>query len=116
MDVWGLLERAAALHPHHVAVVDGARRTTYAEVRARCAGLAAFLRARGVERGDRVAILAWNGQEYFESYFAIAALGAIANPLNVRQTAAELATIALADRRREPRGARARSVLATDGA
>jgi fatty-acyl-CoA synthase len=93
MDLWAILERAAHLHPRNTAVIDGARRTTYAEERARCASLASFLRGLGLRAGDRVSILAWNGQAFFESYFGAAALGAILNPLNVRQSAEELAAI-----------------------
>src|SRR5215207_7175955 len=93
MDLWAILERAAHLHPRNAAVVDGSLVTTYAEERTRCASLAAFLRTRGIAAGDRVSILAWNGQAFFESYFAAAALGAILNPLNVRQSAEELAAI-----------------------
>ncbi len=44
--------------------------------------IAAGLTGLGIERGDRVAMLCANRQEYFELIFAIAKLGAILVPLN----------------------------------
>ncbi|MBI5362759.1 MAG: long-chain-fatty-acid--CoA ligase [Planctomycetes bacterium] len=96
MKLFGMLERAAALHGRDLAVVDGAFRCDYGELRARAAALGAFLRTAGVEPGARVAILAWNGHEYLETYFAAAAAGVILCPLNVRLAPVELAAI-LAD-------------------
>lgn len=89
MQLWTSLERAAELWPHKVAVVDGERRTDYASLRARSAALALALRELGVGAGDRVSILAWNGQAFLEAYFAAALLGAALNPLNVRLVARE---------------------------
>ena len=44
----------------------------------------------GVENGDRVAILSQNRLEYLVLIFALAKLGAIAVPLNIRLTSSEL--------------------------
>jgi len=93
MDVWHGLEHAARTHPDALAVVDGDRRFAWAEVRERAARLAGFLRSRGVGPGDRVAILAWNGGEFLETTYAVAGLGAILCPLNVRLAPAELAAV-----------------------
>lgn len=89
MNLWHTLERAARLHPRRVAVVEDGRATDYARFRARCAAFARVLRARGVAPGDRVSILAWNGQAFLEAYYAAAGLGAVLNPLNVRLVARE---------------------------
>lgn len=89
MQLWTTLERAAELWPRKLAVIDGARRTDYAQLRARAAALALALRELGVEPGDRVSILAWNGQAFLEAYYAAAGLGAVLNPLNVRLVARE---------------------------
>ncbi|HEU4699227.1 MAG TPA: AMP-binding protein [Gemmatimonadales bacterium] len=88
-----ILERARALWPDRVAVVDGARRLTYAEVGARVDRLAGLLAAHGVAPGDRIAALLPNGLAYFELYHAAAALDAVLVSLNYRLTAGELAFI-----------------------
>ena len=64
---------------------DGrADRVTYADLNAGTNRLAAVLQARGVRRGDRVAILAHNCFEYPWTYFACCKLGAIVVPVNTR--------------------------------
>src|SRR5262245_9125210 len=93
MQLWSTLERAAALHPRRVALVDGAQSWSYLELRRRCAALAALLRACGLRAGDRVAILAWNGHAYLEAYYAAAGLGAVLCPLNVRLSPRELGEV-----------------------
>ena len=54
------LERSAAAFPDRLAVVDGDRRLTWSELRERARRLAVALQAGGIERGDRVALLAPN--------------------------------------------------------
>ena len=93
MNLWTLLERAAGSHPHKVAAIDGELRVSYAQLRARCASLAAGLSQRGVQRGSRVAILEPNSLAYLEAYWATAGLGAILVPLNTRLLPAELTRI-----------------------
>jgi acyl-CoA synthetase (AMP-forming)/AMP-acid ligase II len=93
VHLWSLIERAEALWPRKTAVVDGARRVSYAELARRARALAGALRTRGVRAGERVAILDHNSLEYVEAYFAVAGLGAILVPLNPRLAARELAAI-----------------------
>src|SRR5690348_16580728 len=47
----------------------------------------------GIGRGDRVAYLGANHATFVETVFATAAIGAVAVPLNVRLSAAEVAYI-----------------------
>lgn len=89
--IWHWLERRADIHPDKPALIDGDRMVTYLALRDRVAAAAAGLRARGVVRGDRVAILSMNRAEYVEVLFAAARLGAIAVPLNWRLAAPEVA-------------------------
>ena len=64
---------------------------TYAEFDDRIGRLAAGLRARfGVERGDRVAVLAHNSTDLFELQFACTRIGAVFAPMNWRLTVPEL--------------------------
>ena len=87
--------KRAAMTPRRIALIDApsGRQITYAELEDRCARAAAVLAVRGVERGDRVAILCRNRIEFFEIMFACAKLRAILAPLNWRAPAGELRTV-----------------------
>jgi len=79
--------------PDKLAMIDqaSARRFTYAEMNDRAARLAAWFRDEwGVQRGDRLAILAKNSTEYFEFQYACIKLGALMLPLNWRLAEQEL--------------------------
>ncbi len=90
-----LLTRRAELTPKRVALVELAtgRRFTYAELNERANRLANWLRRLGVEKGDRVSILAHNSVVYLDLLYGLAKLGAIFAPLNWRLTARELSYI-----------------------
>jgi fatty-acyl-CoA synthase len=81
--------RAKALR-ERIALVDGARELTYGELDHRTDRLAGALLARGVARGDRVALLARNCAEYVEVELACAKIGAIVAALNWRLADREL--------------------------
>jgi fatty-acyl-CoA synthase len=69
----------------------GTRRSfTYGELDRRIDAMAAYLKSLGIGRGDRVAVLAQNGVEYFDIQFACARTGSIAVLLNWRLTVTEL--------------------------
>ncbi|MEH3076749.1 MAG: long-chain fatty acid--CoA ligase [Quadrisphaera sp.] len=74
-----------------VALVFNGAELTYDALADRVDGIAAGLRARGVERGDRVAYLGDNHPSFVEAMFATARLGAVFVPLNTRLAAPELA-------------------------
>lgn len=76
-----------------VAVVDGERAMTYAELAERCDRLAAGLVALGARPGDRVALLAANGHRYLEAFCGLPAAGFVLVPLNTRLAPNELAHI-----------------------
>ena len=78
---------------------EGAGRT-YAELDERVTRLARALQHRGVGTGDRLAVLALNGMEAWETYLAGVRLGAIVVPVNFRLVADEVAYV-LADSRRD---------------
>lgn len=77
-------------NPDGEALVMGDRRITYRQLDKQIAGIAGALQTRGVARGDRVAVLLPNCTEYVALIFAIARVGAVVVPLNVRETAPEL--------------------------
>ena len=82
----------AANRGDHEAIRDlGSDRSfTYAELDRRVDAMAAHLTSLGIGRGDRVALLAHNGVEYFDLQFACARTGAICVLLNWRLTVPEL--------------------------
>ncbi|HVF62925.1 MAG TPA: AMP-binding protein [Casimicrobiaceae bacterium] len=85
--------RSAWVYPDKVAVRYGDQTLTYAQFHARCRRLASALSRRGVGRGDVVAIMAPNIPAMLEAHYAVPALGAVLNPLNVRLDAATLAAL-----------------------
>ncbi len=86
-----LFAATAALRPGRVALVEGERSLTYAELDSRVNRLANALIRRGVGRGDRVALMARNCIGYIEIELACARIGAIAVGMNWRFTADETA-------------------------
>lgn len=99
------LGRRALLSPSAPAVVDlagpgPAHALDYAALDRETNQVAAWLRARGVGVGDRVAILAKNRLEFLELWFACGKLGAVLQALNWRLTAAELGPLLAAARPR----------------
>jgi fatty-acyl-CoA synthase len=82
--------RRARMTPDSVALVQGSRMTTYAQLHDRATRLAHGLRSRGITRGDRVAFLGLNSIDLVETMFAVARLGAIFVPVNTRLAPPEL--------------------------
>ena len=85
------LERASEVWADKVAVRHGRLAYTYREFGERARRLASALAKRGVRRGDTVAVMAPNVPALLELHYAVPALGAILNALNVRLDAAALA-------------------------
>ncbi len=87
------LYRRALLTPGKVALVDAIRggwKITYRQWNQAASRSAQLLRTLGVGKGDRVAILAYNGVEFLDLWFACGKLGAILQTLNWRLTTREL--------------------------
>ncbi len=78
------LRRASDLYPDKVAVVDGPRRYSYREFRARANRLSNALLGLGIEQGDRVCMLSPNSHFFLESFYGTSQIGAILVPLNYR--------------------------------
>ena len=68
-------------------------RTTYAEIHARARRVSGALRALGVQKGDRVATLAWNTARHIEAWYGIMGMGAVCHTLNPRLFAEQLCYI-----------------------
>ena len=87
----GYLERAARTFPDQVAVIHGPLRRSYAELYARCRRLAGALAARGIGRGDTVAVMLANTPAMVECHYGVPMTGAVLNTLNTRLDAAAIA-------------------------
>ena len=81
---------AATMHPDDPALVDDAGRWTFSEVHRRTNALARELNRRGVEPGDRLAILCRNHARCAEALLAASKLGADVVLLNAGLAARQL--------------------------
>ena len=95
INVGDYLTNRAYLNPNKEAVFDvlAERRFTFDQLNRRANQVGAALAARGLGKGDRVAVLAYNGHEFLESFFGPAKRGMVIMPLNWRLTADELSFI-----------------------
>jgi fatty-acyl-CoA synthase len=94
LSVIELLRYAAEIHSAgeivSVRTEGDLHRQTYAETFKRTAQLAHGLAALGVQQGDRVATLAWNGYRHFELYYAVSGMGAVCHTINPRLSAEQM--------------------------
>jgi fatty-acyl-CoA synthase len=98
MYIGDYLGRRALYTPDNLAVVDAGkvphRTFTYRELNHRADRFANWLRdGAGVQKGDRVAVLAHSGVEVLDTFFACGKLGAIMVPFNWRLHWRELAAL-----------------------
>jgi acyl-CoA synthetase (AMP-forming)/AMP-acid ligase II len=93
VNVADLLRRTAARLPAHLAVVDGDRRLSYAELDAAVNRLAHALWREGFRRGDALALVSGNSLEFLETYFACARLGVVCVPVNLGWGPKEIAYV-----------------------
>lgn len=77
-----LLEQAAASGAERIAVVDGERQATYADLLAAAGRCARLCRDQGLARGDRVAIFLPKSLEECWAIFGIAMAGGVFVPVN----------------------------------
>ncbi|HYD81845.1 MAG TPA: 3-(methylthio)propionyl-CoA ligase [Paucimonas sp.] len=68
-------------------------RYTYRDCHKRSRRLANALKSLGVEMGDRVATLAWNGYRHLEAYYAVSGSGAVLHTINPRLHPEQIAYI-----------------------
>src|ERR1700733_13049199 len=88
-SVHEMLANAVARRPRGRALICGEERLSYAELDALVGEAAGGLRALGVGKGDRVAMVLGNSIEFVVVLFALARLGAASVPLNIRHTRSE---------------------------
>ncbi|MBV9465576.1 MAG: AMP-binding protein, partial [Solirubrobacterales bacterium] len=84
------LRRNAQALGQRPAVVHGDRRLNYVELEERCNRLASALRDRGLERHDRVAILAPNTPALLEAHYGVPLAGGVLVAMNTRLSKGEI--------------------------
>ena len=95
INIGEFISRRAYMHPDKLSLKDAqaGRRYSYAELNSRVNRVCAALDSIGLAKGDRVALLTYNGHEFLEAFFAIAKGGLVAVPVNWRLTPREIAYI-----------------------
>ncbi|GAB7006442.1 long-chain fatty acid--CoA ligase [Nocardioides sp. AN3] len=86
-----LLEGSARTHPDRDALVLGETRLTYGQVDAAANQVANLLAERGIQPGDKVALMCPNLPHFSIVYFGILKAGAVVVPLNVLLKQREIA-------------------------
>ena len=88
-----LLRRSAARSPHKTALVFRDHSDSFAALDAAVNRAAHALEARGIVKGDRVALFTHNNRTFVVLRFALARLGAVTTPVNFMLNAADVAYI-----------------------
>ena len=91
LNLGSILQASAQDRPEHELVKLGEQSLTYSQVESAARGIASGLRARGLEPGDRVALLCPNVPDFTLAYFGILYAGCTVVPLNVLLSAPEVA-------------------------
>ena len=87
------LHRSAYIYPDKTAVIHSNRRYTYREFEERVNRLASQLKAKGLQKHDRVAFLCPNIPALLDAHFAVPAAGGILVPINTRLNTEEITYI-----------------------
>lgn len=88
-----LLDRTVRLWGDRVAMIDDDRQLTWKQFEKRIAAAAGVLKARGIRRGDRFALVAQNSVRQAELMHAGFRIGAVPVPINYRLAAREIEAI-----------------------
>jgi len=93
-----ILTHAASQHGEQEivsnAIEGGVHRYTYADCEKRTKQLANALTRLGVQTGDRIGTLAWNGYRHLEIYYATSGIGTVCHTINPRLFPEQVAYIA----------------------
>ncbi|TCS66621.1 fatty-acyl-CoA synthase [Primorskyibacter sedentarius] len=97
LSIIEILRYASDCHPGgeivSVRTEGDTHREAYSEAYARAAQLAHGLARLGIQKGDRVATLAWNGYRHFELYYAVSGMGAVCHTINPRLSGEQMGYI-----------------------
>ncbi|MGC8810126.1 MAG: class I adenylate-forming enzyme family protein [bacterium] len=90
MNVGKILTLVANKFPARTAIIFEEKRFTYREFNARVNRLAQALLRMGLRKGQKVAVLLFNSNEFVEAYFATAKIGGVFTPINFRLAQEEM--------------------------
>src|SRR6516162_9490104 len=90
LNMGDVLRAHARVYPDRPGARDLARSMTFRQWNARSCRLANGLLGLGLQKGDRVAVLAYNCVEWMEIYAAAAKAGLVAVPINFRLVGPEI--------------------------
>lgn len=93
MNLKLILEETVKQYGNKIAIVQGERRVSYAELDEAASKVTKALIKMGVGKGDRVATLLNNSPEFAAIYFGIIKVGGIAVPMDVRYKVDELVSV-----------------------
>src|SRR3954453_9051682 len=91
LNLASIVTESAGRAPAGVAVRLDGLELTYAELDDRSARLAALLREKGIQQGDRVGVMLPNVLEFPISYYGVLRAGAVVGPMNVLLKRREIA-------------------------
>jgi fatty-acyl-CoA synthase len=90
MNIAWWVQRWSELHPRKPAIFYEGKEISYLELHRRVNCTAGWLHSKGINKGDRVAVMLRNCPEFIELYLGCARIGAIFVPINSRSVTAEL--------------------------
>jgi fatty-acyl-CoA synthase len=85
------LERAALIHPDHLAIIHGSMRVTYRHFLERSRQLANALTGLGISKGDTVSVMLSNTPAMLEAHHGVPMIGAVLHSINTRLDAQAIA-------------------------
>jgi acyl-CoA synthetase (AMP-forming)/AMP-acid ligase II len=94
MNLAEAIEVNAKARPDHIAIMEGERRLTYRELAAAITTAAKRLQTAGVEREDIIGLCLNDSAEHLIYLYALARIGAVILPMDVRWTEAEKLRVA----------------------
>jgi acyl-CoA synthetase (AMP-forming)/AMP-acid ligase II len=92
-SIWEMVASAVSRNPDGEALICGERRMNWRDVAQASARIATGLREKGLQRGDRIALLLGNRIEFPLAVFAAARLGLVTVLLSTRQQTPEIAYV-----------------------
>jgi acyl-CoA synthetase (AMP-forming)/AMP-acid ligase II len=92
-SIWEMVASAVSRNPDGEALICGERRMNWHDVAQASARIATGLREKGLQRGDRIALLLGNRIEFPLAVFAAAQLGLVTVLLSTRQQTPEIAYV-----------------------
>lgn len=90
MNIGQVLASRAALQGEKVGFIHNEQQISFAEMNARANSFAQYLQRKGLQAGDKIALLCKNNEHVVASFFGAAKLGIVTVVLNYRLQGAEL--------------------------